>query len=73
MKDAICVRMYLSGRRCRFPGRAHGSLEANGIFVSELAAMAQVKYNNGANTVTYFGALICNSEDLKMLENLEVK
>ncbi|MDR1092559.1 MAG: DUF2284 domain-containing protein [Clostridiales bacterium] len=42
---------------CRFPDRAHGSIEAYGIFVSETATAAGVKYNNGPNTVTYFGGL----------------
>ncbi len=46
-------------------------LEANGIFVNELAMSAQVKYNNGPNTVTYFGALLCNLEDLKRLYGMD--
>ncbi|GHU98821.1 hypothetical protein FACS1894211_03200 [Clostridia bacterium] len=42
---------------CRFPDRVHGSIEAYGLFVSELATAAGMKYNNGPNTVTYFGGL----------------
>ena len=42
---------------CRLPGRAHGSIEAYGIMVSETAAAAGIKYINGPNTVTYFGGL----------------
>ena len=41
---------------CRFPDRALASLEAYGIFVSQLAELAGMKYINGVNTVTYFGA-----------------
>jgi hypothetical protein len=35
-------------------------LEGCGIFVSKLAAQAGVNYINGANTVTYFGAVMYN-------------
>ncbi len=42
---------------CRFPGEAVASLEAYGINVTELAALAGMKYINGKDTVTYFGAI----------------
>jgi len=45
---------------CRFPDRAITSLEACGVDVSHLARLAGLKYINGANTVTYFGALLYN-------------
>lgn len=69
----LCKECTYPDAPCRFPDRVHGSLEGNGIFVNEIAKLAKVKYNNGANTVTYFGALVCNEKDLKELENLEVK
>jgi hypothetical protein len=34
------------------------SLEAYGVNVSKLAASAGMKYINGQNTVTYFGAVL---------------
>ena len=43
---------------CRFPEKAILSLEAYGIDVSALARLAGLKYINGANTVTYFGAVL---------------
>jgi predicted metal-binding protein len=43
---------------CRFPGKAHGSLEGYGIYVTKLAKQIGMGYNNGPNTVTYFGALL---------------
>lgn len=43
---------------CRFPQLLHHSLEGYGFIVNELAAEAGIRYNNGANTVTYFGALL---------------
>ena len=42
---------------CRFPEKALSSLEAYGINVSKLAELAGMKYINGQNTVTYFGAV----------------
>lgn len=43
---------------CRFPNRAMPSLEAYGINVSLLAKAADMKYINGQDTVTYFGAVL---------------
>ncbi len=43
---------------CRFPEKAIPSLEAYAINVSSLAAACGMRYINGANTVTYFGAVL---------------
>lgn len=43
---------------CRCPALAMPSLEAYGVNVSELAKAAGMKYINGQNTVTYFGAVL---------------
>ncbi len=43
---------------CKAPDLATPSLEAYGIHVSRLAAAAGMKYINGPDTVTYFGALL---------------
>lgn len=43
---------------CRHPEKALASLEAYGIAVSQLAEAAGLKYVNGQNTVTYFGAFL---------------
>lgn len=43
---------------CRYPERALSSLEAYGINVSVLAPQAGMKYINGPNTVTFFGAVL---------------
>ena len=45
---------------CRFPEMLHHSLEGYGLMVYELANQAGIRYNNGPNTVTYFGALCFN-------------
>ena len=52
----ICAKR--DGMPCRFPELATPSLEAYCINVSKLAASAGMKYINGANTVTYFGAVL---------------
>ncbi len=46
------------GQPCRLPQKALISLEACGIFVSRLAQACGLKYNNGPNTVTYFGMVL---------------
>ncbi len=43
---------------CRHPKRAMASLEVYGVDVTALAATADMQYINGANTVTYFGAVL---------------
>lgn len=48
---------------CRFPDRAIPSLEACCINVSELASAAGLKYINGSNTVTYFGAILVRGNE----------
>jgi predicted metal-binding protein len=52
----VCAKR--DGKPCRFPDLAMASLEAYGVNVSELAKSAGMKYINGVNTVTYFGAVL---------------
>ena len=52
-----------SGELCRFPDMAMSSLEAYGINVSKLAESSGMKYINGQNTVTYFGAVLFSLRD----------
>lgn len=47
-----------TGEPCRFPSLAMPSLEAYGVNVSRLASAAGMKYINGQDTVTYFGAVL---------------
>jgi predicted metal-binding protein len=51
----LCAKQ--TGESCRHPELAMSSLEAYGINVSRLAPAADMKYINGSNTVTYFGAV----------------
>ena len=43
---------------CRHPDLAMHSLESYGVNVSSLAKSADMKYINGQDTVTYFGAVL---------------
>lgn len=43
---------------CRFPDKLYPSIEGFGFIVNELAQQAGIKYNNGPNTVTFFGAVL---------------
>ena len=52
----VCAKR--EDKPCRFPDKALASLEAYCISVSELAASGGMKYINGQNTVTYFGAVL---------------
>lgn len=47
-----------TGEPCRYPELALPSLEAYGVHVSKLAEAAGMRYINGTNTVTYFGAVL---------------
>lgn len=52
----VCAKQ--EEKPCRFPEKALASLEAYGVNVSQLAALAGMKYINGPDTVTYFGAVL---------------
>lgn len=51
----VCAKR--EGIPCRAPHLAMSSLEAYGINVTTLARVSGMKYINGQNTVTYFGAV----------------
>jgi predicted metal-binding protein len=56
----ICKACTYPDAPCRFPEKAHHSIEGYGILISELSRLAGVAYNNGPGTVTYFGAVCHN-------------
>lgn len=58
-----CAECTYPGAPCRFPQSLHHSLEGYGFMVNELAGKAGLRYNNGPNTVTYFGALLFRSNE----------
>lgn len=55
----VCERCAkIDNQPCRYPEKAISSLETYGINVSELAKSSGMKYINGQDTVTYFGAVL---------------
>lgn len=57
-----CDECTYPDKPCRFPDKLHHSIEGYGIVVNELAKKANINYNNGEKTVTYFGGLLFNNE-----------
>ncbi|MGM0366804.1 MAG: DUF2284 domain-containing protein, partial [Actinomycetota bacterium] len=53
---SVCAQV--ENKPCRFPDKAISSLEAYCMNVSTLAELCHMKYINGQNTVTYFGAFL---------------
>lgn len=56
----ICAKR--ENKPCRHPDKAKRSLEVYGVNVSETAKACGLKYINGCNTVTYFGAVFFNGK-----------
>lgn len=56
----VCAQV--DDKPCRFPDKAVSSLEAYCMDVSALAGLCDMKYTNGKNTVTYFGAFLLNGK-----------
>ena len=56
----VCIDCTYPDEPCRFPDRLHHAIEGYGILVGDLVKMAGINYNNGKNTVTFFGALLYN-------------
>ena len=54
----VCAQV--ENKPCRFSDKAISSLEAYCMNVSTLAEICHMKYINGQNTVTYFGAFLFN-------------
>ena len=52
-----CTKCTYPDAPCRFPDKLHPSLEGFGFVVNELAKQSGLRYNNGPDTVTYFGAI----------------
>ena len=58
-----CTKCTYPHSPCRFPDLLYHSIEGYGFIVSDLAQKAGIRYNNGANTVTFFGALLYKYPD----------
>ena len=49
----ICGECTYPDAPCRFPGKMHTSMEAYGLVVSEVCALADIPYYYGPQTMTY--------------------
>jgi len=54
---SLCETCVGAGGACKFPERVIPSMSAYCIQVSKAAALAGLKYNNGADTVTFFSGI----------------
>ena len=57
---SLCEKCSYPDAPCRQPDKALTSVEACGINVMETSRRAGINYINGANTVTYFTAVLFN-------------
>ena len=64
-----CTKCTYPDFPCRFPAYLHHSVEGYGFNVYELAKAAGIKYNNGKNTVTFFGGLLFGKTGKKFPKN----
>jgi len=55
---SLCKPCTCPDEPCRFPEKAIVSVEACGIDVVALSRICGINYHNGANTVTYFFAIL---------------
>ena len=53
-----CMTCTYPDDPCRFRDKLYPSIEGFGFIVGELAQQAGIRYNNGPNTVTFFGAVV---------------
>ncbi len=61
----LCEKCTYPDAPCRYPDKAIPSVEACGINVVELSKNIGIKYNNGANTVTYFCIVLFDPMEAK--------
>ena len=64
-----CAECTYPDAPCRFPDLLIHSIEGYGLIVNELANEAGVRYSNGTNTVTFFGAILLNIHDINTEDN----
>lgn len=53
----VCKKCTYPEKPCRLPERMFPATEGFGILVTQLSKICDIKYNNGANTITYFSVI----------------
>lgn len=61
----ICPECAYPDKPCRFPDRAVSSVEACGIWVSDLCQKNGIKYNYGQNNLANTSCVLFNKTDIK--------
>ena len=55
-----CVKCTYPSRPCRHPALVHPSMEAYGLMVADVCALAGLKYYYGPNTISYTSCILIN-------------
>lgn len=58
----LCRRCTYPASPCRFPSRRLSSMEAYGLWVSDICRASGLLYNYGAQTMTYTSCVLCLEE-----------
>ena len=58
----ICARCTYPDKPCRYPSKRLSSMEAFGLFVSDVCARSGLGYNYGERTMTYTSCLLYSEE-----------
>lgn len=59
----VCFRCTYPSRPCRHPDRMYPSMEACGLWVSDVCVRSGLGYNYGENTITYTACLLYRLKD----------
>lgn len=54
----LCKKCTYPGKPCRFPDKQLASMEAYGLFVSDICVQSGLQYNYGPNTLTYTSCVL---------------
>ena len=58
----LCARCTYPDRPCRYPTKRLSSMEAYGLFVSDICMRSGLAYNYGPRTMTYTSCVLYNKE-----------
>ncbi len=61
----ICHKCTYPDRPCRYPKKMFPSMEAYGLWVSDVCVKSDMPYNYGPKTTTYTACLLINKRDIK--------
>ncbi len=58
----VCAKCTYPGKPCRYPAKRLSSMEAYGLFVSDICVRSGLKYNYGPRTIAYTSCLLYSEE-----------